>query len=377
MTGTTPPDDAQVTRLLRRLVEQADEHAFILITPTGEIMWCNRGAELILAVRREDFIGQPSSEIFTDEDRAAGLDGLELAIARADATAEDDRWHIRADGSRFWSSGALLPIKDEAGALLGFGKILRDRTDKKTLVELLERQAENARRSDHDKDRALTQLSHELRNVIGGMRGAIDLLEHSLDDEQRRLKFQNLMKRQLEVVERLTQDLLDAKRAGSGKIALKLERVVLQHEVRELIASLERRLLAHRVTVQLLAPPADLVVNADRVRLHQIVGNLLDNAIKYTPAEGRIWVKLNADDKAALIHIEDTGRGIPSEMLTSIFELFTQLDAEGSSGGLGVGLALVRELVSLHGGSVQAASRGLGQGSQFTVRLPLAAVTTD
>lgn len=374
MTGPSPPDDAHVTQLLRNLVEQAAEHAFILLRPTGEVMWCNRGAELIFATTRDAFVGRSGREIFTDHDRAAGLDGLELAIASADAIAEDDRWHVRADGSQFWSSGAMLPVRDErTGALLGFGKIVRDRTPLKARIELLEKLAERAQRRDEAKDRALTKLSHELRNVIGGLSGAVELLDQSPENEQRRHMFHGLMKRQLAVIERLTQDLLDAKRAGGGKIALNLERLVLQHELRELIESLERRLLAHRLNVQLLAPPTDLIVAADRVRLHQIVGNLIENAAKYTPPEGRIWVKLNADDKAALIQVEDTGCGIPPEMLTSIFELFTQVDASVSSGGLGVGLALVRELVLLHGGTVEAASKGLGQGSQFTVRLPLAA----
>ncbi len=372
---TFPPDDAHVTRLLRCLVEQADGHAFVLMAPTGKVMWCNRGAELVLSIAKDDFVGRTGQEIFTDHDRAAGLDGLELAIAKADALAEDDRWHVRADGSTFWSSGLLQPLKDAStGELLGFGKIFRDRTDVKTLVELLEKQVEKARLSAERKDHAITKLSHELRNVIGGLRGAVDLLEHKFADEQRRLKFHMLMQQQLAVIDQLTQDLLEVQRAGRGKITLHLESLVLQQEARNLIASVEPRLLAHRLTLQLLAPPADLIVCGDRVRLHQILGNLLDNAIKYTPPEGRIWVKLNADDKAALIHVEDTGRGIPPDKLSSIFELFTQVDADASAGGLGVGLALVRELVSMHGGSVQAASKGLGQGSQFTVRLPLAGV---
>src|SRR5690349_11832067 len=104
-------DDAHATRLIRCLIEQATEHAVLLINPSGDIMWCNPGAEHIFGLPRADFVGRPSREIFTDHDRAAGLDGLELAIAGADAIAEDDRWHVRADGSRFWSSGALLPLR--------------------------------------------------------------------------------------------------------------------------------------------------------------------------------------------------------------------------------------------------------------------------
>jgi signal transduction histidine kinase len=271
----------------------------------------------------------------------------------------------------------LLPLKDaRSGALLGFGKILRDRTDLKAQIELLENQLQQARQGDREKDRAITKLSHELRNVIAGLQGAVQLLDQPSGDEQRQHKFKHLMHEQLAVIAQLTQDLLDVKRAEGGKVALHFERVVVQNVLRDLLTGLEQRLRAHELTAQMLAPPADIVVDADPVRLHQIFGNLLDNAIKYTPPEGRIWVKLTVEEHSVLIHIEDTGRGIPPDMLHSIFELFTQVDAHRSTGGLGVGLALVRELVSLHGGSVQATSKGADQGSEFTVRLPLAAVVT-
>lgn len=368
-------NDAHITQLLRSLLEQAGDYAVILITQSGDIMWCNSGAERLFGIARENLIGRPTVEIFTREDQAAGIAGLELAIAGANAKAADDRWHVRADGSTFWSSGVMVPLRDSStGQLLGFGKIIRDRTDLKAQIELVENQLEAAQQSESEKDRAITKLAHELRNTIGGLRGAVELLDRPLDDADRRLKFNQLMQRQLATIERLTQDLLDVKRVGAGKVSLQLEPLVVQHEVRDVLARFERRLVDRELALQFLAPPADVVVNADRVRLHQILGNLLDNAIKYTPPTGRIWVKVNTDEKAALIDIEDTGRGIPHDMLQRIFELFTQVDSGVSEGGLGVGLALVRELVLLHGGSVQASSKGAGQGSEFMVRLPLAAI---
>jgi two-component system CheB/CheR fusion protein len=113
------------------------------------------------------------------------------------------------------------------------------------------------------------------------------------------------------------------------------------------------------------------VVLADSARLFQIFTNLVENAIKYTPPQGRIWMKATFDDRDAIVHVEDTGKGIAAEMLPRVFDMFTQADTGASGGGLGIGLALVRELVRLHGGSVQAVSLGLGMGSEFTVRLPL------
>jgi PAS domain S-box-containing protein len=365
--------DPRVVELLRHLVAQATEHAFILLEPNGRILWCNSGAERLFSAASANIVGRDFHEIFTERDRTSGIDRLEMEIAKSEAISEDDRWHVRLDGSAFWSSGALVPIKQaETGQLLGFGKIIRDRTDLKTQLDLLSNQYEQLQARERQTDHAITKLAHELRNAIAGVHGSVEILDTPLDNQARRERFVQLMRRQLSLIERLTNDLLDVKRAEAGKIRIESEPLILQHELDTLLDGLVSRLERHRLHLQMLAPPADIVVNADRQRLQQIFGNLLDNAIKYTPAGGRIWVKLTREDAFAVVHIEDTGRGIPHDMLRSIFELFTQVDTQQSSGGLGVGLALVRELVVLHGGSVQAISKGPGEGSEFSVRLPLA-----
>jgi PAS domain S-box-containing protein len=360
--------DPRVAELLCHLVMQTPTHAFILLEPDGKILWCNPGTERLFSVTSETIVGRNFHEIFTDQDRAAGIDRLEIETARSDAISEDDRWHVRSDGSAFWSSGALVQLRGtDNGELLGFGKVIRDRTDLKTQLDLRENQRDRLQAMNRNIDRAITQLSHELRNVISGMRGAVEILDTPLDDEPRRKKFAQLMQRQLAMIERLTEDVLDVKRAEGGKIGLQLESLSLQRELRAMLEGLEHRFRERRLTVQLLAPSSDIIVNADARRLQQVFGNLLDNAIKYTPADGRIWVKITTEDQYAVVHIEDTGRGIPHDQLRAIFELFTQVDAQHSSGGLGVGLALVRELVQL-----QAISKGAGEGSEFSVRLPAA-----
>jgi PAS domain S-box-containing protein len=377
MTESRGITDPRVVEWLCHLVMQAPQHAFIFLEPDGKIAWCNPGAEQLFSVSREAIVGRNFHEIFTDRDRAAGIDHLEIAVATSDAISEDDRWHVRADGSVFWSAGALMALRAPgSGELLGFGKIIRDRTDMKTQLDVKDSKIEQLEAMNRNTDRAITTLSHELRNVIAGARGAVEILDSPLDDEPRRKKFAQLMERQLALIGRLTEDLLEVKRAEVGKISLQLESLPLQRELRAVLESLERRFQERRLTVQLLAPPADIVVNADAHRLQQIFANLLDNAIKYTPANGRIWVKATTEDRSAVVHVEDTGRGIPHDKLRDIFELFTQIDAHHSGGGLGVGLALVRELVQLHGGSVQARSKGDGEGSEFSVRLPLLQVDT-
>jgi signal transduction histidine kinase len=362
------------------MIEQAPEHACFLVSaePPGKIMWCNKAAERVFSASPGSLDNRPFPEIFTERDQGAGIPQLEMEIARSTGVSQDDRWHVRADGSSFWSSGVLLKlVHPEHGETIAFAKLIRDRTDFKTQLELLTNKNEKIENADRDKDRAITRLSHELRNVIAGMRGSVEILDRPLDDEAVRAKFATLMQRQLSIVERLIEDLLDVKRAGSGGIALNSEELVVQEELRLATQRFEQRVAQRRLSLELLAPPADIVIHADRVRLQQIFGNLLDNAIKYTPDGGRIWIKATTEDTSAVVHFTDNGRGIPHDMLRAIFELFTQVDAQTSHGGLGVGLALVRELVMLHGGSVQAASNGLGTGSEFTVRLPLVAVARN
>ncbi len=371
MTDFPKNNDPEVTRQLLSLVHRMDIYAFILMTPSGEVSWVNRAAQRMFGLSFDEFVGRPGQDIFTDRDQAAGLDQLEMEIAASGMTAEDDRWHVRADGGKFWTSGGLAALHDAEGRLIGFGKIIRDRTDFKTQLDLLSNQMKAAQEDNANKDAAITKLSHELRNVISGLRGAVSLLDQPLDSEQRRSRFGQLMQNQLAMVDRLTHDLLDVKRSSSGKVTLELESIVLQAQLRELLESHESRIRQSKLVVEMFAPAADIIVDGDRVRLRQVFGNLLDNAIKYTPADGRIYVKLVTEGDEAVIQFQDTGSGIPSDMLSRIFDLFTQVDAAASSGGLGVGLALVRELVTLHGGSVQAASQGRGKGSEFTVRLPL------
>jgi PAS domain S-box-containing protein len=363
------PETHYIERMLRLLAEQAQEHAIFLMDSTGRIVWYSKGAQRLFSLDQGQVIGEKLDVIFTPDDRERGIAELERTIAHSDAVAEDDRWHMRSDGSRFWSSGAQVMLRDDRGQVVGFGKILRDRTDIKEQLESLRNSLAETQVRNERMDAAITRISHELRNVYAGIHMGIRLIGRNADDPSR---VASLMQEQLQIVERLTEDLIDAKRLSSNKVSLTLRDVLVQELLQEVCAQLEERCREKSLQLQLLSPAAPIRVNADEVRLHQIFTNLLDNAIKYTPPGGRIWIKATLEDRDAVIHVEDTGRGIPPEMLTHIFELFTQVDPETSGGGLGVGLALVHELVRLHDGSIQATSKGPGMGSEFSVRLPLA-----
>jgi len=357
--------------LVRLLVDSALEHAVFLLDREGRITWWSKGAERVFQVSCENAVGRPIAQIFTPVDQQSGIAELERAIANADAISEDDRWHVRANGARFWASGALIALRGPDGEVLGFGKMLRDRTDIKEQMAALQSQLADAQQSDATKDRVIAKVAHELRNLFAGLNSGLQVMRSHVGDEQRQQHVAALMQQQLQVVRSLIEDLLDAQRFQAGKATLTVQPTVIQHVLVDAVEHLRSRAEAKSQILQLLAPSAPIVVPADSARLFQIFTNLVENAIKYTPSRGRIWVKATFDDRDAIIHVEDTGKGIAPAMLPRVFDMFTQADTEASGGGLGIGLALVRELVRLHGGSVQAVSLGMGMGSEFTVRLPL------
>ncbi|HYB99872.1 MAG TPA: PAS domain-containing sensor histidine kinase [Candidatus Limnocylindrales bacterium] len=367
----TPPTED----LLRLLAEQAREHAFILLDADGRILWWSPSAEEIFGASAEEMNGQPLSVLFVPEDNAMGLPDHELAVARSSGAAENDRWLQRKDGSRFWAAGATTPLKDRDGRIFAFGKILRNRTDQKGYIEALRKRAERLAREDEQKTVFLSTLSHELRNPLAPLTNAVHLLRLAAADIPNVEYPINLIERQVAFIHRLVDDLLDLTRIRAGKIDVKLEPVVLQTVLEKAVEDVAHDARERGHDLDLLLPSGPIIVDADPLRLHQIFVNLIGNAVKYTPDRGKIWVKATVEPLEAVVHVEDTGIGIAADMLPRIFDLFTQVESarDKSNGGLGIGLSLVKNLVTLHGGTIQVHSDGVGKGSEFTVRLPLPA----
>lgn len=225
------------------------------------------------------------------------------------------------------------------------------------------------------KDRFFALLSHELRNPLAPILTAVQLLEFSDATDPRLRRAREVIERQVKHQARLIDDLLDVSRIAQGKMALRLEphnlKAAVAYAVEGCLSAIEAKDQELRVDL----PDEPLPVQADPVRLEQIVTNLLSNANRYTDPGGTIWLTVARVENGALIRVRDTGIGIAPELLPRIFELFVQADTSQHRprGGLGIGLALVRHLVELHGGTVEADSPGLGQGTEFTVRLPLMA----
>jgi PAS domain S-box-containing protein len=364
---------AAVDGMLRLLAEQATEHAMIILDTDARIRWCNPAAETVFAVAANEMLGQPFSQLFTPDQIARGVPEHELATASANTAAEDDRWMARPDGSVFWATGVLVALRDDAGRLLGFGKILRNRTDLREQIETLKNQVGALENAQRRKDVFLSTLSHELRNPLAPLSDAVRLIRGVVPPSAEVEFPLKVIERQVESLRRLVDDLLDLARIGAGKIELKKQVLHLQdvlHRAAEGVAPLVRQRRHH---VEMLLPPSPIIVEADRDRLVQVFVNLLNNAAKFTPEGGRIWVKATVEGDEAVVHIEDNGVGVPHDVLPRIFELFTQVESSRgqSQGGLGIGLSLVKTLVTLHGGSVQVDSDGPGKGSIFSVRLPV------
>jgi PAS domain S-box-containing protein len=362
-------------RLLRLLAEQSDEHAIMFLDLEGRITWWSPGAERIFGMPASEIVGRHGSRLFTEEQVAEGVPEHELAVAARGSAAQDDRWLVRADGSRFWAIGVLLPLRDERGELIGFAKILRNRTDLKEQLESLRNQAEAAAAGNRRKDIFLSTLSHELRNPLAALTDAAEIIRLTAPESPDLDVPLRIINRQVENLRRLVDDLLDLSRINAGKIDLKMQEVKLQEIVERAVESTRPLIRERRHDLQLLLTSAPVYVAADPARLEQVFVNLLSNAAKYTPEGGKLWIKSSTEGREAVVHVEDTGIGIPPELLPRIFKLFTQVEASRpqSKGGLGIGLSLVKRLVTLHGGSVQVRSEGEGKGSQFTVRLPLVA----
>lgn len=358
--------------LLLQLIHQMSDHAVLLLDPAGTIIGWRGAAERIFGYSEADVLGQPISLIFTDTDQAHGLPLLERAIAAADGRSEDDRWHVRKDGTRVWITGTMQAIRNAAGEVIAFAKILRDRTDLRAQIETLEQRVQALSLAQRDKDVFFVRLMHEMRNALAPLGNATELIRRAAQPAQ--LEFPLAMaRRQLELLTRMVGDLFQVARIGVDQLQLQPECFDLCGELQFVADTVREPAQRRGQVLEVLVPPAAIEIEADRQRVHQIMFNLLSNAVKYTPEKGRIWVKATVEGKDAVIRVEDNGIGLAPELLPSLFSLFTREAPRGPAEGLGVGLGLVKELVQAHGGTVEVRSEGRDKGTEFTVRLPLRA----
>jgi PAS domain S-box-containing protein len=363
-----------IDELLRLLFDCSKEHALILLDPSGQIIGWFRGAEITFGYTADEVLGKDVSMLFTADNLAAGMDRYEQEVAKTGMEAEDDRWMLRKDGARFWAAGVLSPIHNEAGTLVGFGKVIRDRTDMRAKTEVLEKQHLEMIERDRRKDTFISTLSHELRNPLASLTNAMHLLEVGADDAESISIVRQTLAHELAAMGRMIDDLLDVTRVSAGKVQLQRARIDVRKIVSSAVDVCRPKADERNLKLHVLMSESPMMVDADEVRMRQVIVNLLQNAVKFSRDRGTIWVKVSLEANEAVVKVEDNGLGIAPDALPNIFDLFTQAGAESrhTNVGLGIGLSVVKDLTTLHGGSVQVRSDGLGKGSEFTVRLPLA-----
>jgi PAS domain S-box-containing protein len=494
----------------RLLVEELRDFAVFMLDPDGRIASWNAGAERILGYGEKEILGHPLARIFTPEDVEAGVPQRELKTAAAEGRADDDRWHMRKDGSRFWAAGSTTAYRDADGNLIGFAKIVRDGTIKRQVNEALresearyrlladlmpqivwtarpdgwrdyynrrwfhytgltleqtqgwgwtaakhpddaqrcverwkqavrtgepyeieyryrradgtycwhlgralpvkddagnvlkwfgtctdihgQKQAEaerddllarekaarlDAEAANRLKDEFLSVVSHELRTPLNSVLGWVQLLRVSSPPGSETGEGLAVIERNTRAQTRLIDDLLDVSRITAGKLRLDVAPVELSRIIEAAAASVRVAAEAKGVALKLDLDPATGAVQGDADRLQQVVWNLLANAVKFTPKGGSVTVRLERVHSHVVVRVRDTGEGVSPSLLPYVFDRFRQGESARSHGGLGLGLAIVRHLVELHGGTVMAESGGEGQGATFTLSLPLMAVSHE
>jgi PAS domain S-box-containing protein len=360
-------------RLLASIIETSDD-AIISKSLDGVIQSWNTAAERLFGYKADEAIGRHISLVIPP-DRVAEEDHIIASLKAGQRVEHFETERVRSDGQRIFVSLTISPIKDADGQVVGASKIVRDVTERKRAEEKLRRLAADLSEADRRKNEFLAMLAHELRNPLAPISNTAQALRLASSDRAAVESASKMLERQVGQMSRLVDDLLDMSRITRGKIELRREQVELAPIVEQAVEAVRAHYqsMSHELTVVLPSPP--IRVNADPARLTQVIGNLLNNACKFTDKGGRIALTVERDGDQARIRVRDNGVGVAADQLPHLFEMFVQADTslERSRDGLGIGLTLVKTLVEMHGGSVDARSDGLGRGSEFEVRLPVLA----
>jgi PAS domain S-box-containing protein len=362
---------ADNSRTLLAAIVEASDDAIISKTLDGVVRSWNRGAERLFGYTADEAVGRPINLIIPPERQDEERSILER-LRRGERVEHFETVRVAKDGRRIDISLTVSPLFDEDGQVTGASKIARDITERKQSEMML-------RAADRRKDEFLALLAHELRNPLAPLRHGLQVLRLAGGDAGIVTDVRTMMDRQLEHMVRLIDDLLDIARIGQNKIELKRARVPLAAVINSAVETARPVIEAERHELNISLPSEPLFLDADITRLAQVFSNLLSNSAKYTRPGGKIWLTVERESEDAIVAVRDNGIGIPADALQRVFEMFCQIDRsiERATGGLGIGLALVKGLVEMHGGTVVADSDGLGRGSTFTVRLPTLATIPE
>lgn len=367
-------------RRIQLFAESTKDYAIVTSDREGLITSWNKGAERMFGYTEAEALGQKLDMIFLPEDVAAGVPREERRRAREEGRAEDERWHVRKDGSKLYCRGIMTPLHN--AGVDGFAKIARDLTER--MQDESRRDAQLARerivREDAQaesvlKDQFLAVMSHELKQPLNLIHINAEMLLRlpEVRNSPVAAKAAGVIQRSILSQAKIIDDLLDLSRLSTGKLTLALSAVDLAAALNAIVEVAQGDATAGKLKLSLSGSESPVIIHADPVRVEQIVWNLLSNAIKFTPEGGSVTVTLSRTGSFARLDVADTGRGIAAGFLPYVFDIYRQAEppTTRSKGGLGIGMALVKQLASLHGGRVDVASEGAGRGARFSVWLPL------
>jgi PAS domain S-box-containing protein len=351
--------------------------AVIATDGQGKVRFINLIAEQLTGWSNEEARGLPLEHVFSifnEQTRATVESPVSRVLRENQVVGLANHTILRSrDGTERPIEDSGAPIRGAGGEITGVVLVFRDATeDRASRVELIESR-DALREADRRKDVFLATLSHELRNPLAPIRSATRVLETPGLTQQDLERSRSIISRQVRHMATLLDDLLDISRITRGMLTLRIEDVELRGLMEAAVETAQPSISAKRHTLNVEWPSQAVRLNADPLRLTQVIANLLTNAAKYTPAGGQITLRAQREADEVLVSVRDNGIGIAPSMLMKVFEMFSQIDAghEHAEGGIGIGLALVKGFVELHGGSAEARSAGLNLGSEFLVRLPV------
>ncbi len=349
-------------------------------SPAGIVQTDATGCMTLVNPRWSEMVGYPEAELLgrniLDITHPSSLDETAAAFGRTAAGGPDfqiEKAYRRKDGSILRAQSNVAAIRSPEGEFLGIVAAVLDISERLRAEEELRWLAAELSEVDRRKNEFLATLAHELRNPLAPVRTAVEILRRKGPADAELQWTQDIIDRQLDTLTRLIDDLMDVSRINQGKVELQREQVELQKIVQGAVETSRPLIeeMGHELTVSL--PPEPVIVDVDQTRMAQVLTNLLNNAAKYTERGGRIDLRAELQGSEVVLSVADTGIGIAAEKLPTIFEMFSQVEGalSRSQGGLGIGLCLVKQLVEMHGGGVEAKSVGPGMGSEFLVRLPI------
>jgi len=312
-------------------------------------------------------------EFFLPEDQAMIMEEFFPSVLERGHGEIDVRFRHFKTGETRWMSYKVISLTDGAGHPVAFATVSQDVTERRQLEDSLRTLAANLSAADRQKNEFLATLAHELRNPLAPLGNMLEVLKRAEGEGRLRAVALATMERQLQQLVRLVDDLLDLNRITYNRLELRKGPVELRSVIEQAMEAARPLADAAGHQMRLVCAVEAIHLSADAVRLGQVFGNLLNNSCKYTDPGGTITVRVWRQQGEAVVAVEDTGAGIPPDRVDTIFDMFTQIEQsrERAQGGLGIGLTLVRRLVQMHGGSVEARSAGIGRGSEFVVRLPI------